>query len=47
MTAPTNLPELIASRYRPPRLIATGGMGAVYEVEHVGTGERVQKAFIL
>jgi serine/threonine-protein kinase len=35
------LPAIIASRYRPLRLIATGGMGAVYEVEHIHTGERL------
>jgi serine/threonine-protein kinase len=39
--AGTSLPEIIASRYRPIRLIATGGMGAVYEVEHTRTGERL------
>ena len=41
MTAPAHLPEIIAGRYRPIRLIATGGMGAVYEVEHAATGERL------
>src|SRR5436190_15265316 len=41
MIGPANLPELIASRYRPIRLIAAGGMGAVYEVEHTLTGERL------
>jgi hypothetical protein len=41
MIAGSNLPEIIASRYRPVRLIATGGMGVVYEVEHVRTGERL------
>lgn len=35
------IPALIASRYRPIRLIATGGMGTVYEVEHIHTGERL------
>ena len=40
MNAATNLPPIIASRYVPVRLIAKGGMGAVYEVEHVRTGER-------
>ena len=33
-TAAPSLPSLIASRYVPIRLIAKGGMGAVYEVEH-------------
>jgi hypothetical protein len=41
MTAPAHLPEIIAARYRPIRLIATGGMGAVYEVEHAATGQRL------
>jgi serine/threonine-protein kinase len=41
MIAGSNLPEIIASRYRPVRLIATGGMGAVFEVEHIRTGERL------
>ncbi len=41
MTALATLPEIIAARYRPIRLIATGGMGAVYEVEHAATGERL------
>lgn len=34
-------PAIIGSRYRPIRLIATGGMGEVYEVEHIHTGERL------
>ena len=42
-----NLPEILASRYRPIRLIATGGMGAVYEVEHVRTGERLALKVLL
>jgi hypothetical protein len=41
MIGPANFPELVASRYRPIRLIAAGGMGAVYEVEHTLTGERL------
>src|SRR5512140_2548495 len=41
MLAKTHLPEMIASRYRMIRLIATGGMGSVYEVEHVRTGEHL------
>ena len=31
----------IAGRYRPLRLIGQGGMGAVYEVEHLHTGQRL------
>jgi serine/threonine-protein kinase len=47
MIAATNLPEIIASRYRPIRLIATGGMGAVYEVEHARTGEHLALKVLL
>ncbi len=42
-----NLPRIIASRYRPIRLIAAGGMGAVYEVEHVHTGEHLALKVLL
>jgi len=35
-----DLPPLIGGRYRPIRLLGKGGMGAVYEVEHVHTGQR-------
>jgi len=35
------LPSVIASRYIPVRLIGKGGVGAVYEVEHARTGERL------
>lgn len=41
MTPGLGVPAIIASRYRPIRLIATGGMAAVYEVEHLHTGERL------
>jgi hypothetical protein len=41
MISASSLPETIASRYRPIRLIASGGMGTVYEVEHLVTGERL------
>jgi len=41
VTAVATLPEIIAARYRPIRLIATGGMGSVYEVEHAATAERL------
>ena len=47
MLAATHLPEIIASRYRPIRLIATGGMGAVYEVEHARTGEHLALKVLL
>ncbi len=36
-----DLPAIIAGRYRPIRLVGKGGMGAVYEVEHVHTGQRL------
>jgi predicted ATPase len=42
-----DLPEIIASRYRPIRLIATGGVGAVYEVEHARTGEHLALKVLL
>ncbi len=35
------LPSIVGGRYRPLRLIGRGGMGSVYEAEHVHTGERV------
>ena len=47
MLATTHVPEMIASRYRPIRLIATGGMGAVYEVEHTRTGEHLALKVLL
>ena len=47
MIAPSPLPAVIAARYRPIRLIATGGMGAVYEVEHVSTGARLALKVLL
>jgi serine/threonine-protein kinase len=37
----TLLPALIAARYLPIRLLGRGGVGAVYEVEHVRTGARL------
>ena len=46
VTAP-NLPPVIASRYVPVRLIAKGGMGAVYEVEHARTGEHLALKLLL
>jgi len=47
MSAATNLPAVIAGRYHPVRLIAKGGMGAVYEVEHARTGERLALKVLL
>jgi eukaryotic-like serine/threonine-protein kinase len=41
MNAPQKLPPMISGRYKPLRVIAQGGMGTVYEVEHVRTGERL------
>jgi hypothetical protein len=47
MTVGAALPEIIASRYRPIRLIASGGMGVVYEVEHTLTGQRLALKVLL
>src|SRR5580692_2233456 len=35
------LPPEIGGRYRPIRIIGRGGMGVVYEVEHIHTGQRL------
>jgi serine/threonine protein kinase len=42
-----NLPGLVGGKYRPVRQIAKGGMGVVYEVEHVNTGERLALKLML
>jgi len=47
MNGTPNLPPIIASRYIPVRLIGKGGMGAVYEVEHARTGERLALKVLL
>src|SRR3954471_11617644 len=47
MIPAAELPPIIATRYRPLRLIARGGMGAVYEVEHVRTGEHLALKVLL
>ncbi|HEV8549088.1 MAG TPA: serine/threonine-protein kinase, partial [Polyangiaceae bacterium] len=44
---PPQLPGVIAGRYRPLRLIARGGMGAVYEVVHENTGEHLALKLML
>jgi serine/threonine protein kinase len=41
MNALEKLPPIVSGRYKPIALIAQGGMGTVYEVEHVRTGERL------
>lgn len=41
MLAAPKLPETIASRYLPVRVIGRGGMGVVYEVVHARTGEHL------
>ena len=33
-------PEIVGGRYRLVRELAMGGMGTIYEAEHVGTGDR-------
>ena len=45
--APPPLPAIIGGKYRPLRLIARGGMGAVYEVVHVNTGEHLALKLML
>jgi hypothetical protein len=47
MFAGGTFPEIIAGRYRIIRLIARGGMGEVYEVEHTSTGERLALKILL
>ncbi len=47
MKAAAKLPAKIAGRYVPLRLIAQGGMGAIYEVEHSGTGEHLALKVLL
>jgi serine/threonine-protein kinase len=47
MTQATELPPQIAGRYRPIRVIGRGGMGAVYEVEHLHTGQRLALKVLL
>jgi serine/threonine protein kinase len=44
---PPQLPAVIGGRYRPLRLIARGGMGAVYEVVHANTGEHLALKLML
>jgi serine/threonine protein kinase len=41
------LPTVIGGKYRPTRLIARGGMGAVYEVVHANTGEHLALKLML
>jgi serine/threonine protein kinase len=41
------LPTVIGGKYRPIRLIARGGMGAVYEVVHANTGEHLALKLML
>jgi serine/threonine-protein kinase len=47
MVEASKLPVVISGRYAPVRLIAQGGMGAVYEVEHARTGERLALKVLL
>src|SRR6185295_20146334 len=46
-TANFPLPAVIGGKYRPVRLIARGGMGAVYEVVHANTGEHLALKLML
>src|SRR5262245_56214559 len=46
-TPAPQLPAAIGGRYRPLRLIARGGMGAVYEVVHANTGEHLALKLML
>jgi serine/threonine-protein kinase len=41
MSLEAQLPPQIAGRYRPLRILGRGGMGVVYEVEHLHTGQRL------
>jgi serine/threonine protein kinase len=44
---PPPLPAVVGGKYRPVRLIAKGGMGAVYEVVHMNTGEHLALKLML
>jgi eukaryotic-like serine/threonine-protein kinase len=46
-TPTVQLPTVIGGKYRPLRLIAKGGMGAVYEVVHANTGEHLALKLML
>jgi serine/threonine protein kinase len=45
--AAVQLPPVIGGKYRPLRLIAKGGMGAVYEVVHTNTGAHLALKLML
>ena len=47
LATPVPLPPAIGRKYRPLRLIAKGGMGAVYEVVHANTGEHLALKLML
>ena len=47
LAMPVPLPAAIGRKYRPLRLIAKGGMGAVYEVVHANTGEHLALKLML
>jgi serine/threonine-protein kinase len=42
-----DLPSVIGGRFRPLRFLARGGMGVVYEVVHVNTGEHLALKLML
>ena len=47
LASPIPLPAALGRKYRPLRLIAKGGMGAVYEVVHANTGEHLALKLML
>ena len=47
LSGSVQVPALIGRKYRPLRLIAKGGMGAVYEVVHANTGEHLALKLML
>jgi serine/threonine protein kinase len=41
LASATELPRILGGRYRPERVLGRGGMGIVYVVEHVRTGQKL------
>jgi serine/threonine protein kinase len=46
-TAPVQVGEVLAGKYRVERIIGTGGMGVVVEAMHIDLGQRVALKFML